>query len=162
MKLEEDNEVGAAKARLEARDITRSYATDNEIDSVRALDDRFSASMQQYFMNGLQDLEELLGNLSVQDVNWAETGIQYVRDVCSTLPQSVDDMIFNFRRSKGESLFRLSRYEEGDTCYAHVVQNHPNDAWAYIGWGDEYNPVYSRTKSLIYESFRTLKSPKPW
>ena len=44
-----------------------------------------------------------------------------------------------------ELQFRARAYEEGDATFTALVKDYPDSAWSYIGWGDIYNPTFSRT-----------------
>jgi len=142
--LDADEEARAAIIWLDAWGQLAQVLETSAIDSAESLDNL--ADLADYAIRGLdnwvQDLEDLLGNLSMTDVGWAERRLQYMQDFCTRLPNSHADLLFNMRRDAAEALFLLGRPDDGDKAFEALIRSHPSNEWAYIGWGDMYSPVF--------------------
>jgi tetratricopeptide (TPR) repeat protein len=69
-------------------------------------------------------------------------------------PDVGDNRYLNLRRAEGEALWRLGRQSEAEAVYRALVEKQPDEAWAYIGWSDEYY-LGSRT-AKEYEKGETI------
>ncbi|QQE81519.1 hypothetical protein GI364_00940 [Alicyclobacillus sp. SO9] len=97
----------------------------------------------------LLDLEMVLGNQAARDNSWAEKRLEYVCEVYQSLTGSGDEFLFQIRQAEGETLFLLKRLDEGDAVYERLIRDFPNDAWSYIGWGDEYSPEFWKDRGVV-------------
>ncbi|MCL6446497.1 MAG: hypothetical protein K6T83_24125 [Alicyclobacillus sp.] len=39
--------------------------------------------------------------------------------------------------------------EAGDAVYRRLTERFPDDIWAYVGWGDEYNPDFAAAPAHV-------------
>jgi len=90
----------------------------------------------QSLFNWCQDLETELGNAALKDPAFYEKRIDYCREFCSLFPETSRNVIENLKRAAAESYFAMGRIEEGEKAFQALVEEFPDSAWAYIGWGD--------------------------
>jgi hypothetical protein len=64
-------------------------------------------------------------------------------------PDVGDNRYLNLRRAEGEALWRLGRQSEAEAVYRALVEKQPDEAWAYIGWSDEYYEGFTVDQPFI-------------
>lgn len=175
-KLEDTDELEAAQIWLPWWPVIHDYAKSKGFTSVQILDEEFEnavgtstdatieslhdgAELGEGFLDTgmadaqisewMLDLEMVLGNQAVQDQHWAEKRLVYVREVNETLTQSDREFLFQMRRAEGETLFLMTHLEEGDAVYERLIEDFPENAWSYIGWGDEYSPQFWKDRGIV-------------
>jgi len=79
-----------------------------------------------------------LGNAGRDDASFYEKKLQYCRDFCTLFPDSGRLLIHNMKRGEAESYFALGRISQGEEAFGKLVEEFPDSAWGYIGWGDMY------------------------
>ena len=150
--LEAQQTTAACDRWLEAWDLVKQMATPalrtpSAFDQTHAL---FHA-----VFNWSQDLEMELGNAAALDTVYAAHRLRYAREFLALFPDSDTTFWINFTRAEGEALWRLGRHAEAEAVYAALVARVPDDAWAYIGWADQYwlererPPAYDRAAALL-------------
>ncbi|MCU0574481.1 MAG: SEC-C domain-containing protein [Syntrophobacteraceae bacterium] len=92
----------------------------------------------QSLFNWCQDLERELYNAGLEDPVFFEKAIAYCREFCSYFPDSDELLLHNMKRTEAEAHFALGREGEGDRLFQALIDQFPNNAWGYIGWGDMY------------------------
>ncbi|RZN38006.1 MAG: zinc chelation protein SecC [Methanophagales archaeon ANME-1-THS] len=102
--------------------------------------------MQSLF-NWCQDLELELGNAGSEDTIFYEKRIEYCREFYRMLPDTSSLVIKNMKRAEAESYFFLGEKEKGDAAFKKIIEEFPESAWGYIGWGDMYW-LFSRNDEL--------------
>lgn len=111
----------------------------------------------QSLHNWSQDLEMDLHNAGLEGPSFFEKRIQYCREFCDFFPDSGELLIHNMKRAEAEAHFALGREEEGDRLFEALIEQFPDNAWGYIGWGDVYAwPILDRQRDMekaakIYE-----------
>lgn len=166
--LDADEEARAAIVWLDAWGQLSDVVVTSAIRSASSLDQVVASRGLSAIDNWIQDLEDLLGNLSMTDDAWAERRLQYVHDVYTRLPESHPEMIFNLQRDEAEALFLVGRSDDGDRAFEAIIAANPDNEWSYIGWGDMYSPVFFRDKlpadvekaRAIYERGLTAMGPE--
>jgi tetratricopeptide (TPR) repeat protein len=93
----------------------------------------------QCLSNWCQDLEMELLNAGGSDPSFYQKRIDYCREFCSLFPESSELVIFNMKRAEAESYFFLGETEQGDQAFQALIEEFPDNAWGYIGWGDMYS-----------------------
>ena len=107
--------------------------------------DRFFPEIN-FISDWCQDLEMELGNAGSDDPSFYEKRIRYCEEFCDLFPESDDLILVNMRVAFAESLFFLGKSEEGEKAFQGAVEDFPESAWTYIGWGDMYwNPFDKRS-----------------
>ena len=67
-----------------------------------------------------------------------EYRLKYIQEFLDQFPDEDDDIRLNFGRGRGEALWELGKRVEAENAYTDLVQSLPDEAWAYIGWADQY------------------------
>ena len=93
----------------------------------------------QCLFNWCQDFEIELGNAGLDTPEFNEARIRYCTQFCELLPDSDASILLNMKQAIAESLFRLGRSEEADRAFEAITHEFPQEAFAYIGWGDIYH-----------------------
>ena len=125
-----------------------------EMKSVDDADEVFDGMQSVY--NWCQDFEMELGNAGLEDSAYHGKRIAYCQEFCRFFPETDDSIIENMRRGEGEALFYLGRIEEGEKVFKDLVEQFPESAWAYIGWGDMYCNKHNKNAPLDYEKAETI------
>lgn len=131
--LSKEREIEACDLWLRVWDAIREGlpGTDHQLEDAEAL-----VRGTQSVFNWCQDFEGELHNAGLKDRKYLDTLNRVCREFRRLFPG--DELVPHFRRAEAESLFLLGRRDEGDACYAALVAEHPDWAWGYIGWADEY------------------------
>lgn len=85
-----------------------------------------------------QDFEIELGNAATRYPKYHELRLRYVDEFLVRFPEESALVTLNMLRAKGEALMGTGRRDQADTVFAATVERFPDDAWAYIGWADQY------------------------
>ncbi|MDZ7699229.1 MAG: tetratricopeptide repeat protein [Deltaproteobacteria bacterium] len=101
------------------------------------------AGLQSLF-NWCQDFEMELLNAGSSDPSFYQKRIDYCREFCSFFPDSDELLICNMKRAEAESYFMLGETEQGDQSFQALIEEFPDNAWGYIGWGDMYSTFCPR------------------
>jgi tetratricopeptide (TPR) repeat protein len=111
--------------------------------------DRIFNGTQSLF-NWCQDLEMELYNAGLEEAHFFEKRIIYCQEFCRFFPESDELIVHNMRRAEAESYFKLGKIEEGDQAFQSLIRDYPDNAWGYIGWGDEYRLNDAKRAEKIY------------
>ncbi|WBA81462.1 hypothetical protein [Endozoicomonas sp. GU-1] len=95
-----------------------------------------------YSWSSVMDMHLL--NAAIAEPSFIEKGITFFREFLEHFPESEEDTHKAYRRAMAQLQFRARTYEEGDATFTALVKDFPDSAWSYIGWGDIYNPTFSR------------------
>jgi hypothetical protein len=144
--LEADKDDEAARIWLEGWSLLLEYARTEQLPSLEAVDDRGGSTLPDFVSNWIQDLEACLGNLATADENWAQARLKMIQELLQQFPDTHSHIIFNMREAAAETQFLLGHPDEGDALFTALVDTYPDNAWAYIGWGDMYSPVFYRDR----------------
>lgn len=93
---------------------------------------------EQCLANWCQDLEGELHNAGLDNPVFFEKRIKYCQEFCLLFPKTDWLTIHNMKRAVAESYFALGMQEKGEAAFQSLVEEFPNYAWGYIGWGDMY------------------------
>jgi tetratricopeptide (TPR) repeat protein len=94
--------------------------------------------LTQSVFNWSGDLEMALDNAGIEDPAYYEHRSRYAREFLVRFPDEDANRQVMFGRAEGEALWRLGRQAEAEAVYQALVNNFPDEGWAYIGWSDEY------------------------
>ncbi|MGH9752260.1 MAG: SEC-C metal-binding domain-containing protein [Blastocatellia bacterium] len=103
------------------------------IDDVELVPDRWRS-----FANMCCDLEMELHNAGIDDRAFYERRIQFCREFCALFPESDSTILHNMKRAVAESLFAIGKPDEGERAFKALVEEFPDFAESYFGWGDMY------------------------
>lgn len=92
----------------------------------------------QSLSNWCYDLEMELGNAGRDDRSFYAKRIQFCQEFYTLFPATDANTLLNMKRAEAESLFALGQVEEGEKAFAALIEEFPDSAWGYIGWGDMY------------------------
>jgi tetratricopeptide (TPR) repeat protein len=153
----------AVKKWLEAWELIKEMATP-EMRTTEAFA-KAHPHLTEIVFNWASDLEMELGNAGIDDPVYHEHRVRFVDEFLAQFPDEEDSWHVQLLRAKGEALFRLGRPEEGAAAYQALIDRCPDEAWAYIGWSDQYHfgwgvPVdFERAEALLLQALqrRSLK-----
>lgn len=91
-------------------------------------------------------IEECRNRQEEDPESWDRLILLY-RDMLEHLTEMNEYNRLNLRRSMAEAYFYKSDYETAETLFHQLIDEHPEWAWGYIGWGDLYHPRYSTTST---------------
>nr|WP_245975449.1 SEC-C metal-binding domain-containing protein [Oceanobacillus chungangensis] len=128
---------------------------DRTITSIGELDKITSSSMSNSFSNWVKDFELQLAGARISDGLFIHIRLIYSEEFLELFPDSDETIIANMTLAKGESLIDLGKINEADDVFREYVNNHPNNSWTYIHWGDLYNPEL-RSKAVDKDRAITL------
>lgn len=157
--LEARQRVAACDRWLEAWDLVRHLAHP-EMRMASAFDQ--AHPLVQSVANWSHDLEMELGNAGLDDSAYNARWLRYAREFLAQFPDSGTDAWISFTRAEGEALWRLGRQSEAEAVYAALGERFPREAWAYIGWADQYwllkesSKAYAPAAAILQ---RALKQP---
>jgi len=95
-------------------------------------------TLEENLSNWCQDLEMELGNAGIEEPVFYEKRIKYCQEFCSLFPETSKLILMNMKRAEAESYFAFGLVEKGEKAFRALVEEFPDSAWAYIGWGDMY------------------------
>ena len=106
--------------------------------------------------NWCQDIEMELGNAGRNDPGYHGKRITFCDAFCARFPESDEGILFNMKRAVAESHFALGDIDLSERCFKSLIELYPDNAWAYIGWGDMYlwpprkdvRPDYERAEQI--------------
>ncbi|MCF8567067.1 SEC-C domain-containing protein [Alicyclobacillus tolerans] len=127
----------------------KTWAKHHEIRNIEVLDEQLHEYVINSFQNWLNDFDTLLHHLCLCDQMFARRRLELARDAEALFTEADALTRLNWGRAQGESLFRLDDPEGGDVIYRRLVEQFPDDAWVYIGWGDEYSPEFAAAPAYI-------------
>jgi len=119
---------------LEAWELIKQMATPAMV-SVKAFDRVYPLTQSIY--NWSSDMEMELGNAGLGNALYNQHCIRFVREYLAQFSEDEDHYV-NMRRAEGEALWRLGRQAEAEAVYRALIEKLPDEAWAYIGWADNY------------------------
>lgn len=117
-----------------------TWLGDQKVTSIDDLGDATYRYMSEFISNWVQDLELALSNAGSKDEKYLEMNEAFTSEFLTRFPDSDSLIIQNMTLAKGESIFLQGRYTEGENVYQKCAEEHPNNAWIYIRWGDLFNP----------------------
>jgi len=106
---------------------------------MRAIEDTRSVfSGMQSLYNWCQDLEVELLDAGGEDASFYARRIEYCREFYRMFPDTSSLVVENMMRGEAESYFFLGEKEKGEEAFKALIEEFPESAWGYIGWGDMY------------------------
>lgn len=90
----------------------------------------------------LSDYHDLLHNAMYTDRKMAGRCLNFIDDVLVRFKDWVSEEEASLRAARGDALFLMGHFVEGDEVFAALHHRYPNDPWPLIWWGDQYNPVF--------------------
>lgn len=107
------------------------------ITSISKADDEYARAYS--FTKVCMNLEMELGNAAVNDPDLYKPRIEFCREFLDRFPDSSISICQNMRHAIAESLAGLGRIKESEQEFQAIIDEHPDDVWAYVKWGDIYH-----------------------
>ncbi len=142
--LEQERRAAALETWWEAWEKLKVWLGDKPVRTFDHIDDLARDGLTDFFINWIWDCDEALSNAMEGDSTWANRRLELFDDLRNRLVDEGGSNAVNLARACGESLFALRRKDEGDACFAALIEQFPDNVWGYIGWADEYNPIFAR------------------
>jgi tetratricopeptide (TPR) repeat protein len=120
---------------LEAWELVKQLAAP-DMRSIDAFDG--ACPLTQSVSTWTSDMEMELGNAGLHDARYHDRRIRFVHEYLAQFPDTEELTYVNMRRAQGEALWHLGRQAEAEAVYRALVEKLPDQAWAYIGWSDNY------------------------
>lgn len=116
--------------------------------------------MSQSLYNWCQDFESELLNAGLNDQSFFKKRIEYCNDFYNLFPATDDLIIVNMKRAIAESYFYLDDIQNGIDSFQKLINEFPDSAWGYIGFGDMYShmglidsiPIDLKKAKKIYQT----------
>lgn len=89
--------------------------------------------------NWTQDFEMELGNASLQDARWIETGIRFCREFLTQFADEHEHTRGNFIRALAEFLMQAGELKEAQEILLQRLEEHPDDTWTYVALADAWS-----------------------
>jgi tetratricopeptide (TPR) repeat protein len=134
--VDEGDDLNASEVWLELWEKMKLVMKGNNIKFVEDLDERFYG--RQSIFNWATDFELALLNAGNQDKSKLQDSIDYCTEF---LAKSKNQNTYNnlgMKRVIAESNFQLGKYKEGERLYKKYTDEHPESAWGWINWSDQY------------------------
>ncbi len=134
--MEKSDIVAACRTWKQAWDIAKSMARPE-----MRTRDRFSKTYRDLdpaFDNWSCDFMFELYNAGLHDRAFCEYRLQYIQEFFNQFPDEDEDVQLNFGRGRGEAFWQLGKQAEAEAVYNGLIERLPDEAWAYIGWADQY------------------------
>jgi len=152
--LEEEKVVEACTLWLKVWEFLKGRFSP-DMKSIEDAEQVFSGT--EFLLNWCQDLEMMLEKAGKEDISFFEKRIEYCREFCTYFSESDSLIIHNMRRDEAESYFAIGMLERGEMAFQALIEEFPNSAWGYIGWGDMYYLSRMNDKiPLDYEKAKRL------
>jgi len=88
--------------------------------------------------NWCEEFNLELHNAGLNDPAYINHRLQFVREFMGLFPDVGGIVYLNLRRGEGEALWALGRIVEAEARFGRLIEEMPDEAWAYIGWADHY------------------------
>jgi hypothetical protein len=140
--IEKRDEAGGCRLWLKVWDHLKPRFT-KDMRTLKSTDSVFQGS--QSLFNWCQDVEMELANAAIDDKAFHDHRIVYCREFCEYFPDEndgKDSIVRHMRQAVGESLFLSGKVEEAEREFRTLAEQHPDDPWTYIKWGDLYQRGY--------------------
>lgn len=134
-----DESVAACEVWLEAWEMIKGLYQDKT--SLDAIDNRIGFALSAW----CSELDMHLINAASAEPSFAEKGITFLREFIEHFPESDEGTHRVYRRAIAELQFLTGACKEGDATFEALTMDFPDYTWGYIGWGDIYNPMFSRS-----------------
>ncbi len=108
----------------------------SDMSSIEDTESVFSGTQSLY--NWCPDLEMELWNAGLEDTSFFKKRLEFCREFYRMFPDTDSLVIENMKRGEADSYFFLSEIEKGDEAFEKLIEEFPESAWGYIGWGDMY------------------------
>jgi|GEM_PF-1443789 len=86
----------------------------------------------------LRSLDSDLASLAADDPAYHEQRLEFCQEVCEQFPDADDDFSLDFRHFVADSLAELGRTADSRTEFEALIEEYPEDPWAYKKLADSY------------------------
>ncbi|MFK0573414.1 tetratricopeptide repeat protein, partial [Endozoicomonas sp.] len=137
-KTDVDESVAACELWLDAWELIKELYQDKT--SLDDMDNKMGFTLDMWG----SEIDMHLLNAARTESSFIEKGITFFREFLEHFPESSEDTHKAYRRASAELQFLMGECEQGDATFEALVKDYPDSTWNYIGWGDIYNPTFSR------------------
>lgn len=132
---EQGNDAEACQRWLTAWEIIVAVTPD-DITTIEAADDHLPnvLSLEAF----LRSVDSDLASLAADDPAYHERRLEFCREVCTRFPDAPDDLLLDFRHIVADSLTELERLTESRSEFEALIDDYPDDPWAYKKLADSY------------------------
>lgn len=146
-----DSSVAACEVWLEAWGMIKTLYGHQS--SLNDINNRLSFALNIWS----DDIDMHLRNAAHDDASLIEKGIIFFQEFCDHFPDAHEVTHLNMRRTIAELQLMKGDIEQGEATFETLVNDLPDQAWGYIGWGDIYNPVYRSTFNVPVDTDRARR-----
>ncbi|MFD1850911.1 SEC-C metal-binding domain-containing protein [Oceanobacillus bengalensis] len=140
------------------------WVATTEISSIQDLDNRNNGLMKLVLANWIEDFDHVLYDEGLKDKLSVTIRKFVAEDFLVRFPNSDKTLLDRMIVAKGESSFLLGEHNQTDQTFQDYANEHPNNAWIYIHWGDLYNPemnsIAREKDKAIYLYKKAIKKTK--
>jgi len=86
----------------------------------------------------IRSLDSDLATVAEDDPTYHEHRLDFCREVCETFPDANDELLLDFRHFVADSLNELNRTADSRTEFELLIEEYPEDPWAYKKLADSY------------------------
>ena len=86
----------------------------------------------------IRSLDSDLATVAEDDPTYHEHRLEFCREVCETFPDANDELLLDFRHFVADSLNELNRTADSRTEFELLIEEYPEDPWAYKKLADSY------------------------
>ncbi|ELY73508.1 tetratricopeptide repeat protein [Natrinema pallidum] len=86
----------------------------------------------------LRSVDSDLATLAADDPAYHERRLEFCREVCTQFPDAPDELLLDFRHFVADSLTELGRLTESRSELEALIEDYPEDPWAYKKLADSY------------------------
>jgi len=110
--------------------------TPDEITSIEEADRKLPSflSLEAF----IRSLDSDLATVAQEDPAYHEHRLEFCREVCEQFPDAPDEFLLDFRHFVADSLAELDRSNESRAELELLIEEYPEDPWAYKKLADSY------------------------
>ena len=86
----------------------------------------------------IRSLDSDLATVAEDDPTYHEHRLEFCREVCESFPDADDELLLDFRHFVADSLNELNRTADSRTEFELLIEEYPEDPWAYKKLADSY------------------------
>ena len=94
------------------------------------------------------DLEKTMEEAGFEDMSFYEKRIQFSKEWCALFPKSNESLVVHMRCVEAETYFYLGSPKKGEELFEKIVEDHPKNAWSYVGWAEIYRSIQTNYEKV--------------
>jgi tetratricopeptide (TPR) repeat protein len=104
----------------------------------------------------LRSVDSTITTLAAEDATYHEQRLEFCREVCDQFPDPNDEFRLDFRHFVADSLAELGQHADSRAEYEAIIEEYPDDPWAYKKLADSYWHESEALTSAELERVATL------